>query len=242
MTKFKSWYVGPNSDGTYRLPRKTYDLLCVRLRGFRNHEAAVTLAVFLCRIWAAPNVFGQAFPIDRRALRRFHPEAKRYERFPAEQTLDLSEDRIRGAIKTLEKIGFLDRVERSIVPVRKCGTLTTTQNHQIETIQFGSSKVVSIRRRPIHYHFGSDFEAPLRHNATVPKKSPKNRVGIFSSSQNKAPIPNQGDYKNLSLGEQTDRGVLINGRPMSEVLRERRPGQAVFARMAALARVWGAEG
>ena len=54
--------------------------------------------MFIGRFWSAPGRLEQAFPIDRRALAN-RPD------------LGLTEARVRGAIRTLERVSFLDRVE-----------------------------------------------------------------------------------------------------------------------------------
>jgi hypothetical protein len=83
-------------EGPYRLPRDAHERLTVALASFKNREAAYALAVFLARYHSAPSRIVDAFPIDRRVL------ADRPD-------LGLTEDRIRGAIRTLEAVGFLDR-------------------------------------------------------------------------------------------------------------------------------------
>src|SRR3954464_11314830 len=84
--------------GPYRLPRDIQDQLLSALASFRNRDAAFALAVFIGRFWSAPGRLEQAFPIDRRALAN-HPD------------LGLTEAKIRGATRTLERAGFLDRIE-----------------------------------------------------------------------------------------------------------------------------------
>src|SRR3954471_13316147 len=84
--------------GPYRLPRDIRDQLLSALASFRNRDAAFALAVFLGRFWSAPGRIEQSFPIDRRAL------ADRSD-------LGLTEAKVRGAIRALERAGFLDRVE-----------------------------------------------------------------------------------------------------------------------------------
>src|SRR3954449_11747200 len=84
--------------GPYRLPRDIQDQLISALASCRNRDTAFALAVFIGRFWSAPGRLGQAFPIDRRALAN-HPD------------LGLTEAKIRGATRTLERTGFLDRVE-----------------------------------------------------------------------------------------------------------------------------------
>jgi hypothetical protein len=84
--------------GPYRLPHDVRDRLGVALTSCRNRDAAYALAVFIGRFWSVSGRIEQAFPIDRRALAN-RPD------------LGLTEAKIRGAIRTLERVGFLDRAE-----------------------------------------------------------------------------------------------------------------------------------
>src|SRR4051794_30190099 len=84
--------------GPYRLPRDIRDQLLSALASFRNRDAAFALAVFVGRFWSAPGRIETAFPVDRRALAN-HPD------------LGLTEAKVRGATRTLERAGFLDRIE-----------------------------------------------------------------------------------------------------------------------------------
>ena len=86
------------ASGRYSLPRPVLDRLQAALAPAKNREAALVLAVFLARYWSAPARLGQAFPIDRRAL-------------CGHRDLPLTEARIRGAVKLLEEVGFLEREE-----------------------------------------------------------------------------------------------------------------------------------
>ncbi|MFD2224452.1 hypothetical protein ACFSM9_11990, partial [Microvirga arabica] len=83
-------------EGSYRLPREIADRLATNLAGYKNREAAFTLAVFIARWHSAPRKIVEAFPLDRRALANI-PD------------LDLTERQARSAIRVLEEIGFLDR-------------------------------------------------------------------------------------------------------------------------------------
>src|SRR5215210_2585504 len=82
--------------GPYRLPHDVWDRLVSALAPARNRDAALALAVFIGRFWSTPNRITSMFPIDRREL-------------AGRADLDLTEARIRGAIRTLEAVGFLDR-------------------------------------------------------------------------------------------------------------------------------------
>ncbi len=83
-------------EGPYRLPHDVRDRLTSALVPFRNREAAFTLATFLARFWSVPGRVTGSFPIDRRAL-------------ADHEGLRLTEGRVRGAIRTLEAVGFLER-------------------------------------------------------------------------------------------------------------------------------------
>lgn len=82
--------------GPYQLPRDIAERLTTALSGFKNREAAYALAVFLARFWSSRARMSKPFPVDRREL------ADR-------EDLGLTEARIRGALGTLEAVGFLNR-------------------------------------------------------------------------------------------------------------------------------------
>ncbi|UVF22876.1 hypothetical protein HPT29_028405 (plasmid) [Microvirga terrae] len=109
----------------YKLPHDVRDLLAAALAPFRNRDAAFSLAVFLARFWSMPGRVAGSFPIDRRALAD-HSE------------LVLTEARVRGAIKTLEAIGFLDR-------------LIPAPGSQYKAVGEG------LHRKPIFFVFGGDY-------------------------------------------------------------------------------------
>jgi hypothetical protein len=100
------------------------DRLTAALAPYRNRDAALALAVFLGRFWSTPNRLLTTFPIDRREL--------------ADHTaLGLTEARVRGAIRTLEEVWFLDR------------TVTSGSTHKPTSD--------GLHRKPILFMFGSEF-------------------------------------------------------------------------------------
>jgi len=113
--------------GPYRLPLILSERLTVALASYRNAEASYGLAVFLARYWSAPNRIDHPFPVDRRALAD-HRE------------LGLTESEVRGAIRTLEAVGFLDRI-----------------------IPEGGSRYrpteAGLHRKPVLFRFGAEFLA-----------------------------------------------------------------------------------
>jgi hypothetical protein len=109
----------------YRLPHDVRDKLAAALASFRNRDAAFALAVFIARFWSVPGRVAGSFPIDRRALAD-HAE------------LALTEAKVRGAIKTLEAIGFLERT----IPA---------PGSKYKAVEEG------LHRKPILFVFGSDF-------------------------------------------------------------------------------------
>src|SRR3982750_349708 len=118
-------FIALGQNGPYRLPRAVQEPLEKSLTDFRNADTAYALAVFLGRFWSSPNRLDAPFPIDRRALAHH-------------RDLDLSEAKIRGAIKTLERVGFLDR---AIVGKGSRFRLKGTELH----------------RKPISFQFGGEF-------------------------------------------------------------------------------------
>ena len=119
----------PSSAGPYRLPRDVRDRLTTDLAPFRNRDAAFVLATFLGRFWSTPNRLLTAFPIDRRELANH-------------AALELTEGRVRGAICTLELVGFLDRAIASGSAYRPTPD--------------------GLRRKPVLYQFGSDYGPAFR--------------------------------------------------------------------------------
>lgn len=112
-------------EGPYRLPHDVRDRLTAALAPFRNRDAAFALAAFLARFWSMPARVIGAFPIDRRELAD-HP------------ALGLTEAKVRGAIRTLEEVGFLDR---AIPPT----------GSRYKATEDG------LQRKPILFVFGSDY-------------------------------------------------------------------------------------
>lgn len=121
-------------EGPYRLPRDVRDRLVPALAGFRNRDAAFALATFIARFWSVPGRVVGSFPIDRREL------ADRPD-------LGLTEAQVRGAIRVLEEVGFLDR---ALAP----------SGSRYQATEEG------LRRKPILFAFGAEYgPAFLRANS-----------------------------------------------------------------------------
>jgi hypothetical protein len=110
--------------GPYRLPHEVRDRLAAALVPYRNRDAAFALATFLGRFWSTPNRLLTAFPIDRREL-------------ADHVALGLTEARVRGAIRTLEEVGFLDRA------------VTSGSTHK--------PTPEGLHRKPVLFMFGSNY-------------------------------------------------------------------------------------
>src|SRR5215207_6966347 len=130
-----------NDAGPYRLPRDVQDRLGTALTGYRNRDAAFSLAVFVGRFWSAPGRIEQAFPIDRRAL-------------ASRPDLGLTEAKVRGAVRTLERVGFLDR----ITPERGSRYQRTGEG--------------DLHRKPVPFRLGLDYRAAFE---TANKRAQKRR-------------------------------------------------------------------
>src|SRR5215207_1820511 len=130
-----------NDAGPYRLPRDVQDRLGSSLTGYRNRDAAFALAVFIGRFWSAPGRIEQAFPIDRRALAG-HPD------------VGLTEAKIRGAIRVLERVGFLDRV-------------TPDRGSHYQRLDTGD-----LHRKPVPFRLGLDYRVSFE---TANKRAQKHR-------------------------------------------------------------------
>src|SRR5215217_3244317 len=109
---------------TYRLPHDVRDRLSAALADRRNRDACMALATFVGRFWTAPRRLGLPFMLDRRAIA------------PVE-ALGLTEARVRGAIRALERVGFLERMPAS------------GRTHQ--------PTPDGLHRKPVAFTFGADY-------------------------------------------------------------------------------------
>jgi hypothetical protein len=178
-----------HGEGPYRLPRDAHDRLTTALASFKNRESAYALAVFIARYHSAPGKIVDAFPIDRRAL------ADRPD-------LGLTEDRIRGAIRTLETIGFLDRAITSGSTHRKTGD-------------------GELHRKPVLFRLGSDYApafiaANRRATAARGRHSGERRALVPSAPQKASTV----DFRASPLNSPKATGVAESTVLMGEIRKE----------------------
>jgi len=112
------------APGPYRLPHDVRDRLAAALKPYRNRDADYDLATFLGRFWSSPARLTRTFVIDRRALAQV-------------TALDLTEARVRGAIRALEEVGYIDRA--------------VTRGSPYQPTPEG------LRRKPVEFQFGTDY-------------------------------------------------------------------------------------
>jgi len=122
------------------------------------------LATFLGRFWSTPNRLLTAFPIDRREL-------------ADHVALGLTEARVRGAIRTLEEAGFLDRA------VASGSTHKPTPN--------------GLRRKPVLFMFGAELWPAVQRGQQTGCGGPRAAFGRARPSTNvlKARPLNSPKYK-----------------------------------------------
>src|SRR4051794_22387937 len=158
--------------GPYRLPHDVWYRLVSALAPARNRDAALALAVFLGRFWSTPSRIMSAFPIDRRELAN-RPD------------LGLTEAQVRGAIRALEAVDFLDRA----IPGKG-------SRHKLT----GAGE---LHRRPVLFQFGSDYASSFSqankraqkarerhsqdHRCGGPSASARARTGLLKASALSSP-------------------------------------------------------
>ena len=171
-------------EGAYRLPHDVRDHLSAALAPFRNREAAFALATFLARFHSNPDRLLGGFMIDRREL------ADRPD-------LSLTEARVRGAIRALEAIGYLER------------GLTTGSTHK--------ATEDGLRRKPIRFVFGSEYVPLFRaanqrarrvkggdraaRRVVTPSPDPRPSLGHFEGQALNSPKHKSEANPQVNLGE-----------------------------------------
>src|SRR3954452_3407827 len=170
--------------GPYRLPHDVRDRLGAALAHYRNRDGAFALAVFIGRFWSAPGRIEQAFPIDRRALAN-RPD------------LGLTEAKVRGAIRTLERVGFLDRVEPD------------------QGSRYQCSDTGDLHRKPVCFRLGLAYRAAFE---AANKRAQKRREGqglarrVISPAQGPRPpvgSPKAWGLKSPKFKSEAEKKVLM---------------------------------
>lgn len=147
----------PSVAGPYKLPRAVQERLAAALAGFRNREAAFTLAAFLGRFWSTPMRLLTAFPIDRRALAEH-------------EALGLTEARVRGAIAVLVEVGFLARYEPD--PGRRYQRTEGGLQRRPILFRFGEDYAPAFAQANARAQAARGAPAPARLPAPRPKRPP----------------------------------------------------------------------
>lgn len=203
-------------EGVYRLPHDIRDQLTASLAPFRNREAAFTLATFVARFWSIPGRVAGSFPIDRRAL-------------ADHEGLGLTEARVRGAIQTLEAVGFL---ERAITP----------SGSRYKATEAG------LHRKPVLYVFGSEYAPmflaankraqaargghPRARRPITPPALPRPSTGLLGASRTISPKSRVQAEPKVIMGEIT-RWVGLSAEPSAPTALElalQRLGKGVFGK------------
>jgi hypothetical protein len=168
-------------QGPYRLPREVWNRLTAALAPCRNRDAAFALAVFIGRFWSTPTRVLSAFPLDRRELAE-HP------------ALGLTEARVRGAIRVLEEVGFLDRA------------VTSGSTHQ--------PTPDGLHRKPVLFMFGSDYGALFsmankRAAVARERRSGDRRPFIPSAPERRSTVTPRRPVKSpKNIGSEADRVIM----------------------------------
>ncbi len=177
----------------YRLPHDVRDRLAAALKPLRNRDACMALATFIGRFWTAPKRLGLPFVLDRRALAPI-------------DALGLTEARVRGAIRALERVGFLERMPAS------------GRTHQ--------ATPDGLHRRPVAFTFGADYrgafrQANSRAQAARDRRSRSRRPASAPPKRPSAAVPearlaNSPKYKS-SEASQVHLGEMVS-RPLEPPL------------------------
>lgn len=181
-----------NNTGPYRLPSAIRERLTTALAPFRNREAAFALAVFLGRFWAVPSRISGSFPIDRRAL------ADRAD-------LDLTEGKLRGAIRALEAVGFICRIE----PKGSTYRMTDGGHLQRKPVAFTfspevkSNLIIAIKRAAGHRR--NDLRRLKAQGPQTHQSRPTPSLGQFNGIPTNLPKNKIPSERTLLMGEQGNR-------------------------------------
>lgn len=180
--------------GRYRLPASILDRLSRDLAPFRNRDSAMALAVLLARFWSAPGRLAKAFPVDRRAL------ADRAD-------LGLTESQVRGALATLERVGFLARPP---IVGRTHQATPDGELHRRPILWRFSAEVIGLFRA-VHGARRTTPGADLRHGGTLDARArscPPARPAVASATSPKGTAPAASP---VIMGDQNANGSPLKG-------------------------------
>ena len=199
--------------GDYKLARSVHRLLSVLLKGFKNGYASYKVAVWLAKMNAGPKRLKTTFPIVRMVLKN-------------REDLGLTEDEIRGSIRTLLRVGYIE-----VVP------------HPAGDIYQQTDE--GVRRLPIQYRFSGQFYQTFAYIAfrmakTVKQpermgQSPKGRDIIYKINLNAREAPALGEkaeanaYKEASQPTSARAAYMAKLSNVAEEKRERVKRPTLFS-------------
>jgi hypothetical protein len=193
---------------SYHLPHSVRDRLASALACRRNRDACMALATFIARFWTPPKRLGLPFMLDRRALA------------PCE-ALGLTEARVRGAIRALEVVGFLERMsvtgrthQRTADGLHRKPVAFMFGADYAEAFRAANARAAAARDRRPRVEAGRPSAPPRRPSTAVPAPRPTNSPKYTGSEASRSiwarsvPKPPEPSLQNSALNAALDRWKL----------------------------------